>query len=211
MLAQFRNRRFYIVLLIDIEIFIAAFVGAYLLRFDFILTPFYRSQILHLMPFLLPGKVFLFFVFGLYRGMWRYSSLDDLWRLGQASLLSMLFYIAATSVGYGFIRIPRSVFFLDCILTVLMSGGLRMAIRLYFQIASGSGISWPFGFPSSKNFAEGKSILIMGAGGAGEKMLREIFDNPNMNYRVIGFLDDDSRLHGNTVDGLTVFPPELAM
>ncbi len=85
MLAQFHNRRFYIVLAADLVIFVMAFVGAYLLRFDFILEPFYRTQILRLLPFLLPGKILIFFLFGLYRGMWRYTSLNDLWRLVQAS------------------------------------------------------------------------------------------------------------------------------
>ena len=128
MFAQFHNRRFYIVLAADIVIFAVAFVGAYLLRFDFILEPFYRIQIVRMLPILLPGKILIFFLFGLYRGMWRYTSLNDLWRLAQASLLSMLFYIAATH----FIQIqllppwrfpkaiPRSVFYLDAMLTFLM-------------------------------------------------------------------------------------------
>jgi FlaA1/EpsC-like NDP-sugar epimerase len=206
MLAQFNNRRFYIVLVIDIVLFVMAFVGAYLLRFDFTLDPFYRHQILLVLPFLLPGKILAFFLFGLYRGMWRYTSLNDLWRLVQASLLSMLFYIAATLYIYGFQGIPRSVFFLDAILTFLMTGGLRMGIRLFYAVTSGSESLWPYSLPRLNGpRPQEKIVLIVGAGGAGEKMLREIFDNPHLNYQVVGFLDDDRVKWGRTLRGLKVF------
>jgi FlaA1/EpsC-like NDP-sugar epimerase len=138
MIAQFRNRRFYIVLAADIEIFIMAFVGAYLLRFDLTLDPFYRAQILKILPFLLPSKILIFFLFGLYRGMWRYTSLHDLGRLAQATLLSMLAYVVTVFCVHSFEGIPRSVFLLDAILTFLMVGGLRMGIRLFYRVTGGA-------------------------------------------------------------------------
>ncbi|MCX5893289.1 MAG: nucleoside-diphosphate sugar epimerase/dehydratase, partial [Deltaproteobacteria bacterium] len=193
-----------------------SFVGAYLLRFDFILEPLYRAQILWNLPFLLPGKIFIFFLFGLYRGMWRYSSLDDLWRLVQASLLSMLFYMAATFYVYGFQGIPCSVFFLDAILTFLMSGGLRMGIRLFYTFTSNSGGIWPYNLPRLNGLRpRGKSVLIVGAGAAGEKMLREIFDNPHLDHHVLGFLDDDRTkwgrsLHGRKIYGGVEMLPEVS-
>ncbi len=206
MLAQLRNHRFYAVLAADFVIFIVSFVGAYLLRFDFILTPLYCAQILRYLPFLLPGKIFIFFLFGLYRGMWRYSSLDDLWRLVQAILLSMLFYATATSYFYGFQGIPRSVFLLDAILTFLMSGGLRMGIRLIYSLPSNSGGFRPINLLRLNGHRpKGKSILIVGAGAAGEKMLREIFDNPHLDYQVIGFLDDDRTKRGRSLHGLKIY------
>ncbi|MCX5890433.1 MAG: nucleoside-diphosphate sugar epimerase/dehydratase [Deltaproteobacteria bacterium] len=206
MLAQFHNRRFYIVLTADLVIFVTVFIGAYLLRFDFILDPFYRAQILRLAPFLLPGKTLIFFFFGLYRGMWRYTSLNDFWRLGQASLLSMIYYIVATLCFYGFQGIPRSIFLLDAILTFLVIGGLRIGIRLFYRAANSSEGLWPFCYWSLRSpRSEAKSVLIVGAGGAGEKMLREIFDNQHLDYHVVGFLDDDRTKWGRSLHGLQVF------
>jgi FlaA1/EpsC-like NDP-sugar epimerase len=216
MYAQFRNFHFYIVLATDFVILITAFVGAYLLRFDFHLEPIYRNQILQLLPFLLPGKILIFSIFGLYQGMWRYASLYDLWRLAQASLVSMLFYLAATFAVRGFYGIPRSIFFIDFLLTFLMSGGLRMGIRIIYRVNSGSETMWPFGrFNLGRLQSAVKSVLIVGAGGAGEKMLREIFDNSHLNYQVLGFLDDDRakwgrRLHGIKVYGGVDLLPEVA-
>ena len=208
MLPKFRNLKFYAILIADAAIFVMAFVGAYLLRFDFTLEPVYRAQILRLLPFLLPCKFFLFLFCGLYRGMWRYTSLNDLTRLAEASLLAMLVYIAVTLHIYGFEGVPRSVFFLDAILTFLMTGALRVGIRLHYTHASSNGIEIPglFRFSGLKNLRPNrKSILLVGAGAAGEKMLREILGNHRLNYQAVGFLDDDRIKWGRSLHGLRVF------
>ncbi len=205
MLAQFHNHRFYFILGADLVLFAMAFVGAYLLRFDFTLEPFYRNQILQLLPFLLPVKILIFFLLGMYRGMWRYTSLNDLWRLVQASLLAMLFYISATLYIYGSHGIPRSVFLLDAMLTFLLCGGLRLSIRIFYA-ATNSQRLWPSIFLKGNNLRPPqKSVIIIGAGGAGEKMLREIIDNPNIDYNVEGFLDDDRAKWGRSLHGFKVF------
>lgn len=205
MFAQFQNRRFYLILAADLAIFIFAFVGAYLLRFDFTIAPVYRSQILHLLPFLVPGNILIFFILGMYRGMWRYTSLHDMWQLMQASFLSMLFYIAAILYLHGHQGIPRSVFLLDAMLIFLMCGGLRLGIRtIYATIHSER--SLPHILSKGKNIhAEQRTVIIIGAGNAGEKMLREIFENPHLNYQVVGFLDDDHVKWGRSLHGLKVF------
>lgn len=206
MKAQFSNPRFYIVLAADIIIFMISFVGAYLLRFDFVLEPFYRAQIIALLPLLLPGKVLIFYLFGLYRGMWRYTSVNDLWRLTQASLLSSLFYLIATLYLYGFTGVPRSVFLVDGILTLIMSGELRMGIRFFYTNSHRFRNPWLHLIPGfSHSRPETKSILIVGAGRAGEKMYREILENSRLNYHVVGFLDDDRAKRGRSLHGLKVY------
>jgi FlaA1/EpsC-like NDP-sugar epimerase len=205
MLTQFYNRRFYLVLLADLAIFCVAFVGSYLLRLDFTLAPFYRHQLLRLLPFLIPGKLLIFFLFGMYRGMWRYTSLNDLWRLVQASLLSMLFYIAIALYTHGFQGIPRSIFVLDAMLTFLMCGSLRISIRILYASKSPERLFSPVFWRVKNPRAKPKAVIIIGAGGAGEKMLREIFDNPHLDYRVVGFLDDDRTKWGRSLHGLKVF------
>ncbi len=211
MLAQLRNQRFYIILVADIVIFIMAFVGAYLLRFDFTLDPFYRVQIMKLLPFLLPGKVVIFFLFGLYRGMWRYTTINDLSRLAQASLVSTLFYITASfyvfgTTVFGTTNVPRSIFLVDGLLTFIMSGGLRLGIRLYYVATRKTDSRWPFSLSNpNEGQPEGKSFLIVGAGGAGEKIYREIRDNQRLNSQVVGFLDDDRSKWGRSLHRLKIY------
>jgi FlaA1/EpsC-like NDP-sugar epimerase len=215
MLAQFYNYRFYIVLALDIIIFILAFVAAYLLRFDFILEPFYQAQILRVLPIILFCKIVIFFLFGLYRGMWRYIGVHDLWSLAQATLISMLCNISCISFTYGLKGFPRSIFLLDGIMTVLMSGGLRLGIRLYYAAFPGFYyLKLPWRLWDKNCAAAIKSFIIVGAGAAGEKMYREILDNPRLNYKILGFLDDDRAkwgrsLHGVKICGGVAMLPEL--
>lgn len=206
MLAQFGNARFYIILVADIVIFVLAFIGAYLLRFDFSLSPFYWSQIAKLLPLLLSCKITIFFLFGLYQGMWRYTTINDLWRLAQACILSTTVFIGGALFFLGAANFPHSVFLLDGSLTFIMCCELRMGIRIFYIIRSGSyngqGLFNLFG-PAKPQHA-GKSFLIVGAGGAGEKIYREIRDNPRLNCDVVGFLDDDRSKWGRSLHRLRV-------
>jgi len=205
MLVQFRNRHFYFVVMIDIVLFVVAFAGAYLLRFDLILTNAYRIQIWDLVPVIISIKVCTFFLFGLYRGMWRYTGLNDLARLFQASLFAMLAAIAATLFLRSFQGIPRSIFLLDAMLTFLLCGAARMVIRIFCGQDPLEKLL-PAIFEATKRKATPKKkVLIIGAGGAGEKMLREIFDNPHLDYEVIGFLDDDPSKWGRRLHNVPVF------
>ncbi len=205
MLAQFNNRQFYFVLAADILLFLVAFVGAYLLRFDFSLTPYYRAQILALLPFLLPGKAAIFCLLGLYRGMWRYTGRRELGRLGQAALLGAGYYVLATSWLHGLTGVPRSVFLLDALLTISLTGGLRLAIRsLYARprwlVGRQNGDSPPGPRPRPQK----KAVLVIGAGDAGEKLCQEILDNPTLNYRLLGVLDDDPIKWGRSLHGVKI-------
>lgn len=205
MLAQFKNPRFYIVLTADVLIFIAAFISAYLLRFDFNLSSFYQLQLLSLLPFLLPAKITLFFLLGLYQGMWRYTTVFNLGRLLLASLLALLFYIIIAFNINGLNGVPRSVFLLDFLLTIMMSGSLRLGIRFIYS-PSFSRLTIPLPFLAKHTAAQTQreSFLIVGAGAAGEKMYREIMDNQRLNYQVMGFLDDDRSKWGRTLHGVKV-------
>jgi len=86
MLHQLRNRNFYLMVSGDMVLFVMAHAGAYLIRFDFELTAGILNQILSLLPVLVPVKTVTFLSLGLYRGMWRYSSLSDVWKLLNRSL-----------------------------------------------------------------------------------------------------------------------------
>jgi FlaA1/EpsC-like NDP-sugar epimerase len=202
--------------LFDTAIFILAFMGSYLLRFEFILDPISVNQIRLLLPFIIPLKLVVFFSLRLYRGMWRFFSVEDTWRLAYASVSSTLLVIAFVVYVYGFTGFPRSVFVMDGVLTFLLCGILRMGIRSYYTARNTSKGTWAFSFPrlGSQN-AKDKRLVIIGAGGAGEKMLREIFDNPHLHYDVVGFLDDDPgkqgrSLHGIPVLGIVESLPEIA-
>ena len=78
MFYQLKNPNFYLVFLLDLLLFSAALFGAYLLRFDFVLTSGHFGQIGRLLPFFLVLKSGMFIIYGLYRGMFRYAGIHDM-------------------------------------------------------------------------------------------------------------------------------------
>jgi FlaA1/EpsC-like NDP-sugar epimerase len=183
----------------DSLLFAMALTAAYLFRFEFRLDQVSLNHIITILIWLIPLKLFIFFSLGLYRGMWRYTSIRDFWRLAQACIVSSLFIMVVILIIYRFEGFSRAVFILDGGLTFLLTGGLRMVIRSYFM-------SWDRAQDADVVLGpkHSKRVLIIGAGAAGEKILREIFDNDQLRYDVLGFVDDDPRKLGRTIHGVAV-------
>lgn len=203
-----RSLRFALMLALDTALFVLAWFSAYWLRLDFRLSATYIDQIMMVLPFLVGGKLIVFSFSGLYRGMWRYTSLADLWRLARACTFSMLLAAFFIHFGSPLKGVPRSVVLLDAALTFLMAGGLRVGIRTWFDWKNQGGggrLLLPACLHQRRKTA--RRILIIGAGGAGEKLLREIFDNPDIHYDVVGFLDDDPGKWNRSLHGVPIFGP----
>lgn len=185
-------------LLIDAVMFTISYAGAYLLRFDFV---FPALQYLKFKNTLLPIillKMCVFYYFGLYQGVWRYTGLKDLQNLLEATFTSSLTIVLLFQVTYTFQGFARSIFLIDSMFTVFLSGGFRLGIRIAFQ----EGIF--FQRPNRKAPLRKKRVLIIGAGDAGEKILREIKDNLSLGYEVVGFLDDDPNKIYRYIHGVKV-------
>src|ERR1700693_4135609 len=89
-----KNPHFYLMLLADAILFAVALVLAYLFRFEFSLDAFFAEQLKRIWIPILFVKLSTFFLFGLYQGMWRYTSTRDFWRLLQASATATLLIMA---------------------------------------------------------------------------------------------------------------------
>jgi FlaA1/EpsC-like NDP-sugar epimerase len=199
MYPQLKNPKFYLVLFGDAVLFALAYIAAYLFRFEFLLAPLYLQQIQDVLIWLIPLKLIVFFAFGLYRGMWRYTSVRDFWRIAQATFVSTLLIMVIMLYINRFVGYSRAVFIIDGVLTFLAVGASRMMIRSYFTLYPNSQTKSEL--HSEINF---KKILIIGAGAAGEKILREIMENYQLHYRVIGFVDDDPEKMGRSIHGVPV-------
>lgn len=210
---RFKNPRFYLMMAADAFIFVSALFLAYLLRFEFHLYEPCGNQIRDLLPWLIPSKLAIFFLFGLYRGMWRYTSMEDFWKLAQAALASSLLITVLVFLPAGsFTGFPRSILLMDCILTFVLAGSLRVMIRSLYSALNGSQGVKAFSIPTfTFSGSASRRVLIIGAGGSGEKLLREIFDNRELNYKAVGFLDDDSDKWGRAVHGVPIFGPVEAL
>lgn len=195
-----RNRNFYFMLLIDALLVAVSYVTAYWLRFDGEITPEEWINIEQTLPLIIPTKIAFFLFFNLYRGMWRYTSLIDLINVFKACSVSSAVIVLIILYTSHIIGFPRSVFVIDWVLTILLIGGIRFGIRL----ALTNHISTLLSFRSIQFSSSAKKLLIIGAGDAGEKVLREIRDNPVVKIEPFGLLDDAREKQGQTIHGVRV-------
>ena len=132
--------------------------------------------------------------------MWRYTGIYDLENLIKACVISSGIIVFILVLKVRFVGFPRSVFAIDLLLTFLFLSGIRVGIRLFLTSEHG-----PFKIPFlGKVDTDGTRILVVGAGSAGEKLLREIKENPGIHYQVAGCIDDDKRKLRQTIHGVPV-------
>ena len=197
MLHQFKNRNFYIILVADLLFFAASLVLSYGLRFSFAIPDRIWTDIFVLLPFLLPVKAAVFFLMGVYRGMWRYTSIPDAIRLAKASVLATLTLMTGLTIAQSFEGYPRSVFVADCIFTLFFCGGFRIAIRMLVTDKRSLLKFWDRGDDSLP--VRHVRLLIIGAGDAAASIIREIRGNPRSQYDVVACIDDDDYKNGQTL------------
>jgi len=175
-----------------IVLIIAAYSLAFYLRFEFDLPREYQLLFFKTLPLLVLIKVIIFYYFGLFLGLWRYVSMDDLWRILKASTLSTVSFILGVVFLYGILGFPRSIFVLDWILCTVLVAGVRFLTRLFREKFRP--------MPEHRK----KKTLIVGAGEAGVMVLRECRNNPNMNTDIVGFIDDDLTKSHLRIQGIKV-------
>lgn len=187
----FRYRRV-IIIIIHLLLVISAYILAFYLRLDFKIDNIYWQIIIKTLPIIACIKMVIFGYFGLYSGLWRYVSVDDIWRIIKSHVLSTLCFIPIIVFIYTFIGFPRSIFVLDCILSFCLVAGVRFATRLFrekFRPVFGN---------------KQKRVLIVGAGEAGVLVLRESRNNPKANIEIIGFIDDDPNKKNLRIQGTKI-------
>jgi len=184
------KRRIFEVLL-DVVLIILSYWASYAINFPPNSTAW--QLFIRTLPVLVFMKMSVFLVMGVYRGLWRYTSMSDLIVFGKAVLLSSVASLLLILFAFRFEGYSRKVFVIDAVLMFLFLAVSRMAFRLFRQFV-------PI---VSKN--EGRRVLIYGAGDAGELLLRELRNNRDLQLAPIGFMDDDPAKSGKVIHGLRVF------
>ena len=193
---QNNSKNMRILILSDIILILFSFLGALFIRHDFLIPSFlFSEEILQILILITFVKLFCFYMFGMYQGMWRYTSLFDMYNIAKANFLSTLTVIALIGYLRGFDDIPRAVFMIDLILSVGMTSLSRVGIRLIFSHLINSK---PYGIELSKK------VILIGAGTSGEFICKELLNDPIHRMDPIGFLDDNKNLHGRSIHGKEV-------
>jgi UDP-GlcNAc:undecaprenyl-phosphate GlcNAc-1-phosphate transferase len=184
------KRRIFEVLL-DLVLIILSYWSAYAINFP-PSSPAWNLFI-RTLPVLVFVKMSVFLVMGVYRGLWRYTSMSDLIVFAKAVAVSSVANLILLLFAFRFEGFSRKVFVIDAVLMFIFLAGSRMAFRLFRQMLPAVGT------------ANGRRVLIYGAGDGGELLLRELRNNRELNLSPIGFLDDDPAKSGKVIHGLKVF------
>ncbi len=164
---------------------------SFVLRFEGEIPPDYWQLALRGLP--LVGLVYGvgFWGFGLQRGLWRYVGFHDLKLILWAVSVST---IASFGVLHGLLRwtaYPRSVIILTGLLSMVFLGGIRVAVRILREWAAAAGSTTT-------------RVLIVGAGNAGQMLVRNLKSTPGYSYKPVVLADDNPAMHQRTIHGIPV-------
>jgi len=181
-------------IIVDALLMLFSLFLAYWIRLGSIeaLSARYVEQIILLELIIVPFKIFLFWIFRLYHISYRYISLAEGLSVIKASALSsltmallvLIFHDVAVFSGF-----PRSVLFSDFLLTIVFAISFRTFFRIYY-----------FG-PSRK---KRRDILVIGAGSAGEQLIRDMVRSGQSRYLPVGIIDDDLQKKNTFIHGIRV-------
>ncbi len=161
----------------DLVAVAACWLAAYWIRFNFEVPDEFFTRAFRFLPIVLMLQAPIFWMFGLYRGIWRYASLMDLRRIIVAVAVSSIVVVASVFM-LALPDVPRSVLILHPLLLVLTMGGSRFVYR-----------AWRDQLLYGRVVIEGDPVLVIGASDAADRLLREL--DHSQEWRVVGLLGED--------------------
>ena len=184
-----RNRR--VIILADtITIFLSLILSSIVANNFTVSMLLIRPDLNNILFLVLGVKLFGYFYCNLYKGMWRYTSITDVFQIINANLLSTFLMLCISLLPIGFQILSLEILFIDFTLSTLFTCSTRLSVRLIY-----SHLLNPK--PYKINFR--KRVLLIGAGKTGEFICRELINNSKHLMDPIGFLDDNIDLKGKLI------------
>jgi FlaA1/EpsC-like NDP-sugar epimerase len=176
----------------DLAAVAISWLAAYWLRLSPDVPDFYQEQAFQTLPLVVVVYAAVFFMFGLYRGIWRFASLLDLQRIIGAAVIGALAVSAALFMQQAAVPVPRSVLIIAPVLMVMIMGGSRLAYRGWKEHRFGESGS-----------ASREPVIVLGGADAAASLIKELARSPQ--WQVIGVFDDNRTHHGRQIHGVKVY------
>ncbi len=198
--------------LIDVFIFGFSWVAAFSIRFEGLPPGSSFKQMLFLVLYVVLARVLLFYAFSVYTIVWRYISIRDVFLIFRATAPLTLLMLLARFVAPSsllILRVPASVTIIEFLLVVLGASGVRMIRRLTVESEDRERLAGTNAKHQERN------VLLIGAGDAGNRILKELKQRSDMAVHVVGFIDDEPaklkmNIQGVRILGDTSRIPEIA-
>ncbi|MEN8124014.1 MAG: nucleoside-diphosphate sugar epimerase/dehydratase [Bacteroidota bacterium] len=201
--SYFKNRTAYtsrwIVLLIDISISMQAFFLAYLIRFNFTLN-FGQHDFIGNLPLIISVSLISFLLVGSYKGIVRHTGIKDAVQVFWAATLIMALTLITTLIVRNYSLdndyfIPLSIVFIHYLLNIVLLISSRFVFKYLFnRVVS--------------NYKSPKNILIYGAGDSGLLTYTTLSSSKQINYKIVGFLDDNLLKIGKQINRIKILDPK---
>ncbi|HZQ73035.1 MAG TPA: polysaccharide biosynthesis protein, partial [Burkholderiales bacterium] len=189
------NLRRLIVFLHDLAAAALAWLAAYWLRFNLDVPHEFAAAMFARLPLVIAVHAGVFWLFGLYRGLWRYASLPDLRNIVMAvGIAALAVPTLLTLLDRGEL-VPRSVYLITPVLLAMVMGGNRLAYRAWREGHLAGIVAKPQAAP----------VLVLGAGAVAAALVKDLAASPQ--WRVVGVLDDDPGKRGAQLVGVKVLGP----
>jgi UDP-GlcNAc:undecaprenyl-phosphate GlcNAc-1-phosphate transferase len=190
-LIELTYKRHVLLVLLDFILVSFSYYLSYRLRFDGQEFSFYFKIFLKSLPVVIGCKLIVFYLIGIYQGMWRFLSTNDVFLYLRASFIASVVSIAAVTFIYRFTDFSKGLFLIDWILTSGLLLIARGSFRMFVEIQKRKSLS-------------GDKVIIYGAGRGGELLLREILNNAQLKVKPIGFIDDDRLMIGKKIQNVPI-------
>ena len=198
--ARLAGGRVLILLGLHAFVFLACYLLATMIRFDFQLPVRHLEILRSSLPIIVGVQLVVGGLFGFYRGWWRYVGFADILRIvvGMTASLALLlaFWYTDPSQNVRMTGLSRGVLVIDWAFCILTLFAARLIVRM-----TRDRIRAEVGATTVKR------VLIIGAGDAGETLAREIQHRPQLGMRLVGFVDDHAAKRGAFIRGVRVFGP----
>ncbi len=190
---DFSHKQHVFAVLLDVVLVTLAYYSAYVLFFGSLVEGEAWRLFGQTLPVILFVKMAALAWSGVYRRIWRYTSVGDAVVIVKAMFVGSIGSILVLLFAFRFQGFSRTVFVLDGVLLLALIASSRVAFRVFRQM-----------LPASRS-SGGRRTLIYGAGDAGELLLREVANNETLAVDLVGFIDDDPSKKGKVLHGLRVF------
>lgn len=186
--------------LVDLLFFALSLIAAYVIRFEGDIPDNFFWQLAVLLPYIVVARSVSFYVFSVYKIVWRYVSIRDAIRILKAVLpvtatLVLARYLAPRPLAM--LHVPISVITLEFLLVTLGTTGIRLVRRVSLEMTQRDTLT-------RRRDGTAKRVLLVGAGDAGNMVAKELGQRTDLGLEVVGFVDDNPKKSDGVIQGIKV-------
>ena len=193
----------WVVVFLDLLLNLSALAFAYLIRFDLKADYSVIQEEWNVLSksifFYIFIKFTVFQLFRIQKGLVRYTSTEDLRRIFLAVLTCSIIFTIASAIRAefldGFYLFPTSILIMEFLVSFAFTVGSRFVVKLIY-------------LESTKDKSEKVNVLVYGAGVSGLITKRTISKDRFINQKIIGFLDENKKLHNTRLEGTRIYSPD---